>query len=75
MYLLAYEADYAWASRIVYFGDMVDPKPLPPPTHAVGRALTTLSTTVYHKRHFCRQLTLKANGVSLALYCNNPHIC
>lgn len=34
MYLLAYEADYAWASRIVYFGDVVEPIPEPPPSHA-----------------------------------------
>ena len=34
MYLLAYEADYAWASRVIYFGD--DPAPIPasPPSHA-----------------------------------------
>ena len=33
MYLLAFEADYAWASRITYFGDVVNPEPAPPPTH------------------------------------------
>ena len=33
MYLLAFEADYAWASRVVYFGDEVAPIPAPPPTH------------------------------------------
>ncbi|MYD42526.1 MAG: cytochrome C oxidase subunit IV [Gammaproteobacteria bacterium] len=33
MYLLAFEAEYAWASRIVYFGDEVSPIPAPPPTH------------------------------------------
>ena len=34
MYLLAFEADYAWASRIVYFGGEVEPMPLSPPSHA-----------------------------------------
>ncbi len=34
MYLLAYEADYAWASRIVYFGGEVEPIPDSPPSHA-----------------------------------------
>lgn len=34
MYLLWFEADYAWASRIVYFGDEVNPIPEAPPTHA-----------------------------------------
>ena len=33
MYLLAFEAEYAWDSRIIYFGDIVDPIPNPPPTH------------------------------------------
>ncbi len=34
MYLLAYEADYVWASRVYYFGDEVAPIPNPPPSHA-----------------------------------------
>ena len=33
MGLLAYEADYAWATKIVYFGDDPNPIPNPPPSH------------------------------------------
>lgn len=36
MYLLAMEADYVWASRVLYFGDEVAPIPAPPPSHAVA---------------------------------------
>lgn len=33
MGLLAYEADYAWATKVVYFGEDPNPIPNPPPTH------------------------------------------
>ena len=34
MFLMAYEANYAWESRVVYFGAEVAPIPEPPPSHA-----------------------------------------
>lgn len=37
MYLMKFEAEYAWESRVLYFGAEVAPKPAPPPTH-VGEA-------------------------------------
>lgn len=36
MYLLAYEADYAWATRILIFGAEQNPVPNPPPSHVPG---------------------------------------
>lgn len=33
MYLMAYEANYAWDSRVIYFGAEVAPEPSPPPSH------------------------------------------
>ena len=35
MGLLAMEAEYVWASRVVWFGDDPLPVPAPPPSHAV----------------------------------------
>ena len=36
MYLMAMEADYAWATRIMFYDTEMFPEPNPPPSHAVG---------------------------------------